>query len=76
MQKQGRSTQRLLPFFDSIVAYFSRKHPYYTLYLGVFLGREVAHRICLKKADATTSYCIGFVNGEKRRPVICYKPLT
>ena len=29
-------TEWLLPFFDSIAAYFSRKHPNYTLYLGDF----------------------------------------
>ena len=29
-------TEWLLPFFDSIAAYFSRKHPNYTLYLGGF----------------------------------------
>ena len=29
-------TEWLLPFFDSIAAYFSGKHPNYTLYLGDF----------------------------------------
>jgi len=33
-------TEWLLPFFDSIAAYFSRKHPNYTPYLGVFWGEK------------------------------------
>lgn len=72
-------TEWLLPFFDSIAAYFSRKHPNYTPYLGgfsrkhpnytLYLGgfgcREAASHPFLK-ADATTSYCIGFGNEGKR----------
>ena len=75
MQKQGRSTQLLLPFFDSIAEYFSRKYPNYTLYLGGFGYWKAASHLFLK-ADATTSYCIGFVNGGKEATDICYKPLT
>ena len=93
MQKQGRSKQSLLPFFDSIAAYFSGKHPNYTPYLGDFSGKHPNYTLYLgdfwekhpnytpylggfgyreaashlfKKADATTSYCIGFGNEGKR----------
>lgn len=51
--------------FDSIAAYFSRKHPNYTPYLGGFGYREAASHL-FKKADAMTSYCIGFGNAGKR----------
>ena len=66
-------------FFDSIAAYFFkktpqlhpvfgqflRKAPNYTLYLGSFGYRETASHPFLK-ADAMTSYCIGFGNEGKR----------
>ena len=78
MQKQGRSnTEWLLPFFDSIAAYFSRKHPNYTLYLGGFGYREAASHL-FKKADETTSYCIVFGNENEGKEATdsCYKPST
>ena len=72
-------TEWLLPFFDSIAAYFSRKHPNYTPYLGGFSGKHPNYTLYLGgfgyreaashlffKADATTSYCIGFGNEGKR----------
>ena len=76
--KEG--AHRVAPsLFDSIAAYFSRKHPNYTPYLGGFSGkypnytlylggfgyREAASHL-FKKADAMTSYCIGFGNAGKR----------
>lgn len=84
-------TEWLLPFFDSIAAYFSRKHPNYTPYLGDFsrkhpnytpyLGgfgyREAASHPFLK-ADATTSYHIVFGNENEGKEATdsCYKPST
>ena len=63
--------------FDSIAAYFSRKHPNYPLYLGGFGYREAASHL-FKKADATTSYCIVFGNENEGKEAtdICYKPST
>ena len=131
MQKQGRSKQSLLPFFDSIAAYFSGKHPNYTPYLGDFSGKHPNYTLYLGdfwekhpnytpylggfsgkhpnytpylggfwekhpnytpylggfgyreaashlffKADAMTSYCIGFGNEGKEATDSCYKPST
>ena len=40
-------TEWLLPFFDSIAAYFSRKHPNYTLYLGDFSRKHPNYTLYL-----------------------------
>lgn len=50
-------TEWLLPFFDSIAAYFSRKHPNYTLYLGDFS----------RKHPNYTPYLGGF--GYRKKPI-------
>ena len=70
-------TEWLLPFFDSIAAYFSGKHPNYTPYLGGFGYREAASHLFFK-ADAMTSYCIVFGNENEGKEATdsCYKPST
>ena len=54
----------LLPFFDSIAAYFSRKHPNYTLYLGDFSRKHPNYTPYLgdfsRKHPNYTPYLHGF----------------
>ena len=64
-------TEWLLPFFDSIAAYFSRKHPNYTLYLGDFSRKHPNYTPYLggfsRKHPNYTPYLGGF--GYRKKPI-------
>ena len=71
-------TEWLLPFFDSIAAYFFKKTPQLHPVSGRFWvsGNSTSHPFL--KADATTSYYIVFGNENEGKEAtdICYKPST
>ena len=68
--KEG--AHRVAPsLFDSIAAYFSRKHPNYTLYLGDFSGKHPNYTLYLggflRKHPNYTPYLGGF--GYRKKPI-------
>ena len=62
--------------FDSIAAWFFKKTPQLRPVSVWFLGVGSSTSHLFKKADAMTSYCIGFGNEGKEAAGICYKPST
>ena len=68
-------TEWLLPFLIACGIFFQENTPT-TPRIWVVFGARSSPSHLFKKADAMTSYCIGFVNGGKEANGICYKPST